>query len=464
MGGIKMNYLRKKPLEATERPSNLKRELKTMDLILLGLGAIVGTGIFVITGTAAALTAGPALILSFIIAAFSCILSALCYAEFASRIPVSGGAYSYAYTVFGELIGWLIGWLMICEYLLANASVASGWSGYMNGFLDGLGLGLPVALRSSYNAETGAYVDLIAILITFVVTYVVIQGAKKALRLNNIMVFIKFGLIALFIGVGVFYVKPENWTPFAPFGLNGVVSGAAVVFFAFLGFDAVSTAAEETKNPRRDVPRGIIGSLGIATILYIIVTLVLTGIVPYAQLDIKDPVAFAIRFIGQDFIAGIISVGAILTLLTVLISMTYGLGRLIYAIGRDGLLPKKLSQVDPKTKSPKFATQVVGLLSAVLAGVVPLNKLAELTNIVTLLIFVIIAIGIIKLRKDFGEPKEGEFKVPFVPIFPIVSVIVCVYLMLQLSLSVWIAFLIWLTVGVVIYFIYGYKHSELNQK
>ena len=321
---------------------------------------------------------------------------------------------------------------------------ASGWSGYMNGFLDGLGLGLPVALRSSYNVETGAYVDLIAVLITFVVTYVVVQGAKKALRLNNIMVFIKFGLIALFIGVGVFYVKPENWTPFAPFGLNGVVSGAAVVFFALVGFDAVSTAAEETKNPRRDVPRGIIGSLGIATILYIIVTLVLTGIVPYAQLDIKDPVAFAIRFIGQDFIAGIISVGAILTLLTVLISMTYGLGRLIYAIGRDGLLPKKLSQVDPKTKSPKNATQVVGVVSAVLAGVVPLNKLAELTNIVTLLIFVIIAIGIIKLRKDFGEPKEGEFKVPFVPIFPIVSVIVCVYLMLQLSLSVWIAFLIWL--------------------
>lgn len=437
-----MNYFRKKPLETSEKPSNLKRELKTMDLILLGLGAIVGTGIFVITGTAAAVTAGPALILSFVIAAFSCILSALCYAEFASRIPVSGGAYSYAYTVFGELLGWLVGWLMICEYLLANASVASGWSGYMNGFLDGIGLGLPIALRSSYNAEAGTYIDLIAILITFVVTYIVIQGAKKALRLNNIMVIVKFALIALFMVVGVFYVKPENWTPFAPFGLKGVASGAAVVFFAFLGFDAVSTAAEETKNPRRDVPRGIIGSLGIATVLYIAVTLVLTGIVPYAQLNVKDPVAFAIRFIGQDFIAGIISVGAIVTLLTVLISMTYGLGRLIYAIGRDGLLPKKLSQVDTKTKGPKFATQIVGVVSAVLAGIVPLNKLAELTNIVTLMIFVIIALGIIKLRKDFGEPTEGEFKVPFVPIFPIVSIVVCLYLMIQLSLSVWIAFVI----------------------
>lgn len=458
-----MNYFRKKPLETSEKPSNLKRELKTMDLILLGLGAIVGTGIFVITGTAAAVTAGPALILSFVIAAFSCILSALCYAEFASRIPVSGGAYSYAYTVFGELLGWLVGWLMICEYLLANASVASGWSGYMNGFLDGIGLGLPIALRSSYNAEAGTYIDLIAILITFVVTYIVIQGAKKALRLNNIMVIVKFALIALFMVVGVFYVKPENWTPFAPFGLKGVASGAAVVFFAFLGFDAVSTAAEETKNPRRDVPRGIIGSLGIATVLYIVVTLVLTGIVPYAQLNVKDPVAFAIRFIGQDFIAGIISVGAIVTLLTVLISMTYGLGRLIYAIGRDGLLPKKLSQVDIKTKGPKFATQIVGVVSAVLAGIVPLNKLAELTNIVTLMIFVIIALGIIKLRKDFGEPTEGEFKVPFVPIFPIVSIVVCLYLMIQLSLSVWIAFVIWLVLGILVYLSYGYKNSELNK-
>lgn len=458
-----MDYFRKKPLETIGKPSKLKRELKTMDLILLGLGAIVGTGIFVITGTAAALTAGPALILSFIIAAFSCVLSALCYAEFASRIPVSGGAYSYAYTVFGELLGWLVGWLMICEYLLANASVASGWSGYMNGFLDGIGFGLPIALRSSYNAEAGTYVDLIAIVITFVVTYIVIQGAKKALRLNNIMVIVKFALIALFVVVGVFYVKPENWTPFAPFGLKGVASGAAVVFFAFLGFDAVSTAAEETKNPRRDVPRGIIGSLGIATVLYIAVTLVLTGIVPYAQLNVKDPVAFAIRFIGQDFIAGIISVGAIVTLLTVLISMTYGLGRLIYAIGRDGLLPKKLSQVDIKTKGPKFATQIVGVVSAVLAGIVPLNKLAELTNIVTLMIFVIIALGIIKLRKDFGEPTEGEFKVPFVPIFPIVSIVVCLYLMIQLSLSVWIAFVIWLVLGILVYLSYGYKNSELNK-
>ncbi|QQP69689.1 amino acid permease [Carnobacterium sp. CS13] len=458
-----MNYFRKKPMPLIgEKTSELKKDLKTMDLILLGLGAIVGTGIFVITGTAAANTAGPALIVSFVIAAFSCVLSALCYAEFASRVPVAGGAYSYVYTIFGELAGWLVGWLMICQYLLANASVASGWSGYVNGFLDGIGLGLPMALRASYNAATGSYIDLIAVLVTLGVSYLVVQGAKKALRLNNLMVIVKFSLIALFVIVGVFYVKPENWTPFAPFGMKGVVSGAAFVFFAFLGFDSVSTAAEETKNPQRDVPRGIIGSLGIATLLYIGVTLVLTGLVPFAQLNVKDPVAFAMRFIGQDVIAGMISVGAILTLLTVLISMTYGLARLIYAISRDGLLPEKLSEVDEKSHSPKNATATAGVISAVLAGFVPLERLAELTNIVTLMVFIIIAAGIIQLRKEFGQPGEKEFKVPLVPFLPVLSIAVCLYLMIQLSLSVWLAFGAWLIVGFVFYVAYGHNHSKLN--
>lgn len=357
-----MDYMRKKPLDPTaHHSSKLKKELKTMDLILLGLGAMVGTGIFVITGTAAAKYAGPSLIISFAIAAFSCVLSALCYAEFASRVPIAGGAYSYAYTIFGELIGWITGWLVVCEYLLANASVASGWSGYVHGFLDGLGIPFPNALRASYNAENGTYVDVIAICITFIVMFVVMQGAKKALRLNNIMVIIKFALVILFLVVGVFYVKPDNWTPFAPFGMAGITAGAAIVFFAFLGFDAVSMAAEEVENPQRDIPRGIIGSLAIATILYIGVTLVLTGMVPFSNLNVKDPVAFAMRFIDQNFVAGLISVGAILTLLTVLISMMYGLTRMIYAIGRDGLLPKGLSKVDSKTKTPKNATLVIGI-------------------------------------------------------------------------------------------------------
>lgn len=458
-----MDLFRKKPMNtALHEKITLKKELKTFDLILLGLGAIVGTGIFVITGTAAATTAGPALIVSFVIAAFSCALSAMCYAEFASRVPVGGGAYSYIYTIFGELFGWLVGWLLICEYLLANASVASGWSGYVHGFLDGMGLHFPQALRASYDPANGTYVDVIAIAITLVVTYIVVQGAKKALRLNNLMVIIKFSLIALFIVVGIFYVKPVNWTPFAPFGLKGITSGAAIVFFAFLGFDAVSTAAEEVKNPQKDVPRGIIGSLGIATVLYIGVTLILTGLVPFAHLDVKDPVAFAMRFIGHDMIAGMISVGAILTLLTVLISMTYGLARLVYTISRDGLLPITLSEVNEKTKTPHKATVVVGIISAILAGIIPLNQLAALTNIVTLLVFVIIAAGILQLRKDHGKPKSGEFKVPWVPFFPVVSIIVCLYLMFQLSLTVWIMFAVWLVLGLVVYSFYGYRHSRLN--
>ena len=458
-----MDLFRKKPMNTTlHEKIALKKELKTFDLILLGLGAIVGTGIFVITGTAAATTAGPALIVSFVIAAFSCALSAMCYAEFASRVPVGGGAYSYIYTIFGELLGWLVGWLLICEYLLANASVASGWSGYVHGFLDGIGLHFPQALRASYDPVNGTYVDVIAIAITLIVTYIVVQGAKKALRLNNLMVIIKFSLIALFIVVGIFYVKPVNWTPFAPFGLKGITSGAAIVFFAFLGFDAVSTAAEEVKNPQKDVPRGIIGSLGIATVLYIGVTLILTGLVPFAHLDVKDPVAFAMRFIGHDMIAGMISVGAILTLLTVLISMTYGLARLVYTISRDGLLPITLSEVNEKTKTPHKATVVVGIISAILAGIIPLNQLAALTNIVTLLVFVIIAAGILQLRKDLGKPKPGEFKVPWVPFFPVVSIIVCLYLMFQLSLTVWIMFVVWLILGLLVYSFYGYQHSRLN--
>ncbi|MCA9765016.1 MAG: amino acid permease [Carnobacterium sp.] len=460
-----MNLFRKKPLNtASLVKSLLRKELKTVDLILLGLGAIVGTGIFVITGTAAANTAGPALIISFVIAAFSCILSALCYAEFASRVPIGGGAYGYIYTIFGELFGWLVGWLLICEYLLANASVASGWSGYIHGFLEGIGVYFPRALKASYNQANGTYIDVIAIVITLLVAYLVTQGAKKALRLNNIMVIIKFSLIALFILIGMFYVKPANWTPFMPFGLKGVTSGAAIVFFAFLGFDAVSTAAEEVKNPQRDIPRGIIGSLGIATVLYIGVTLVLTGLVPYTQLNVKDPVAFAMRFIGHNFIAGMISVGAILTLLTVLISMTYGLTRLIYVISRDGLLPIGLSHVNEKTKTPYNATLIVGLLSATLAGIVPLDQLAAVTNIVTLMVFVIIAAGILKLRKEYGQPKSGEFKVPWVPFFPILSIVVCVYLMFQLSLSVWMMFIIWVALGLAIYFLYGNKHSQLNKQ
>lgn len=435
--------------------NQLKRVLGAPDLVMLGLGAIVGTGIFVIPGTAAATTAGPALIFSFVIAAIACVLSALCYAEFASRVPKAGGAYSYAESVFGETVGFFVAWLLLAQYLLANASVASGWSGYVNGFLDGIGLGLPIALRASYNPEAGTVVDVIAVLITFAVTALVLQGAKRALAWNSRMVLVKFLVIGLFIAVGFFFIEPTNWTPLAPFGTEGVFAGSAIVFFAFLGFDSVGTAAEETHDPQKNLPKGILGSLGIATILYVIVTLVLTGMVPFGELDVRDPVSFAMRYAGLDWVGGLISTGAILTLLTVLISMLFSFARFLYVISRNGLLPKKLSEVHPVKQTPVNATLLAGGGAAFLAGTVPLTQLAELANIVTLLIFFIIAAGIIKLRRDNGKPASNEFRVPLVPFIPILSMGVCLYLMSELSASVWGLFLGWLLLGGLAYVVYG---------
>lgn len=457
-----MEIFRKKEIKA-HQSSEMKRELKTKDLIFLGIGAIIGTGIFVVTGEAAKSYAGPALTLSFLLAAFVVILCGLCFAEFASRVPVIGGPYAYMYVIFGELVAWMTGWFLICEFMLAVSSVASGWSGYVQGFLNGLGIHLPTALTGAYNPENGTYVDIIAVLVLIFVTYWVSLEAKTALRLNNMMVYVKFGIIALFVAVGIFFIKPGNWTPFMPMGFSGVVSGAGLVFFAFLGFDSVAMAAEEVKDPQKDVPKGIIGSIAIATVLYIIVTLILTGIVPFTELGVKDPVAFAMRYIGHGFIGSVISVGAILTLLTVTISMMYSLARLLYAISKDGLLPKGLSKIDKKRRTPKQATYAAGVVSMIFAGAFPLGILAELTNIVALSYLIFMAFGILKLRKDFGKPKKGEFKVPFVPILPLISIAACVVLMLSFQRTTWIVFIIAILLGLGIYFGYGYKHSGLNQ-
>jgi APA family basic amino acid/polyamine antiporter len=455
---------RKKQLsDVTGEPSGMKKDLKTVDLIMLGIGAIVGTGIFVVTGVAAEKNAGPALSLSFLVAAGAIVLAGLCYAEFASRIPAIGGPYAYMYVVFGEIVAWMTGWLVICEFFLAVSSVASGWSGYVHGFLNSLDIHLPTALSGAYNPANGTYIDLIAVLVLLAVTFWVSLEAKTALRLNNVMVFVKFGIIALFMVVGFFYVKPGNWQPFMPFGFSGVVSGAAVVFFAFLGFDAVSMTAEEVKNPQKDIPKGIIGSIIITTILYVIVTLILTGIVPFNKLGVKDPVAFAMRFVQQDGIAGIISVGAILTLLTVTISMMFSLARIIYAISKDGLLPKFMSKIDQKSGTPKNATYVAGVCSMIFAGFMPMEILAELTNIVTLMYLIVMALGIIRLRKTAGAPKPGEFKIPFVPFVPILLALVSIALMLQLQAATWKAFAVALFLGFLIYFIYGYRHSNIGK-
>ncbi|OLR27182.1 amino acid permease [Bacillus cereus] len=461
-----MNVFRKKSIltllaQSSTKKESLKKELGALDLTMLGIGAIIGTGIFVLTGVVAAEHAGPALILSFLLSGLACVFAALCYAEFASTVPVSGSAYTYSYTTFGELIAWILGWDLILEYGLASSAVASGWSGYFQGLLNGVGIILPTPLTSAYNPALGTYLDLPAICIIFLMTFLLTKGVKKSARFNTLMVTIKLLVISLFIGVGAFYVKPENWTPFMPFGFSGVTTGAATVFFAYIGFDAVSTAAEEVKNPQRNMPIGIIASLTICTILYIVVSLILTGIVPYNQLNVKNPVAFALQYIQQDWVAGFISVGAIAGITTVLLVMLYGQTRLFYAISRDGLLPKVLSTIHPKTKTPVHNSWITATMVAIFAGFIPLNELAELTNIGTLFAFIIVSIGIIILRKK--QPQlPRTFRVPLVPWIPILAVLFCGYLALQLPTITWIGFAIWLLIGIVVYVSYGYTNSKLH--
>ena len=462
-----MNLLRKKSIadlikETEQKDAALKKDLGAFDLSMLGIGAIIGTGIFVLTGVAAAEHAGPALILSFIISGLACVFAALCYAEFASTVPVSGSAYTYSYSTFGELIAWILGWDLILEYGLASSAVASGWSGYFQGLLAGFGIHFPKALTSAYDPANGTFVDVPAILIVLLITTLLTQGVKKSAKFNSIIVMVKLAVIVLFIAVGVWYVKPANWTPFMPFGFSGVATGAATVFFAYIGFDAVSTAAEEVRNPQRNMPIGIIASLLVSTILYIIVSGILTGIVPYQNLDVKNPVAFALNYIHQDWVAGLISIGAIAGITTVLLVMIYGQTRLFYAISRDGLLPKIFSKVDKKKQTPIVNSWITALLVSIFTGFVPLSKLAELTNIGTLFAFMTVSIGILYLRKTKDAPKTG-FRVPFVPWIPIISFLFSGYLALQLPALTWISFFTWLVIGLFVYFGYGRKHSTLNE-
>ncbi|WP_409304819.1 amino acid permease [Peribacillus sp. SCS-155] len=456
-----MDLFRKKHVGEISNHS-LNRVLGAWDLTMLGIGAIIGTGVFVLTGVAAAKYAGPALIISFIIAGLACVFAALCYSEFASMIPETGSAYTYSYVAFGELLAWILGWDLVLEYGLASSAVASGWSGYFQSLLSGFGIHLPTALTSAFNPAEGTYIDLPAVIIVLLITLLLSRGVRESARFNAIMVIIKVAVVLLFIVIGVWYVEPVNWQPFMPFGFSGVVTGAAVVVFAYFGFDAVSTAAEEVKNPQRNLPIGIISALAVCTILYIAVSLVLTGIVPFDMLNVKDPVAFALQFIGQDWAAGFISLGAIVGITTVLVVMMFGQTRLFYAISRDGLLPKGMSSVHPKTKVPLNSTWITGLLVALFAGFVPLDKLAELTSIGTLFAFATVSLGVAVLRKTQPELKRG-FRTPWVPVIPALAVIFCFYLMLQLSAFTWKGFVVWLAIGLVIYFVYGYKHSELNK-
>jgi APA family basic amino acid/polyamine antiporter len=463
-----MNLFRKKSIGsllayAEKKETSLKKALGAFDLTMLGVGAIIGTGIFVLTGVVAAQHSGPAIILSFILSGLACVFAALCYAELASAVPVSGSAYTYGYAVFGELIAWILGWDLILEYGLASSVVASGWSGYFQGLLTGFGIHIPTAISNAYNPAQGTYVDVMAIVIVLIITFILTRGVKESTRLNNVMVLLKIAVVLLFIIVGVRYVKPANWTPFMPFGFSGVVSGAATAFLAYIGFDAVSSAAEEVKNPQRNMPIGIITSLLICVTLYVSVSAILTGMVPYTKLDVKNPVAFALQYVHQDWIAGFISLGAIIGITTVLLVMMYGQTRLFFAISRDGLLPKGLSKVNPKTKTPTKSIWLTALMVSIFSGLVPINHLADLTNIGTLFAFIVVSMGVIVLRKTQPDLKRS-FKVPFSPVLPLLSILSCGYLIFSLSSLTWLGFAIWFVIGLVLYTSYGYKHSLLSNK
>ncbi|SOY54182.1 amino acid permease [Cupriavidus taiwanensis] len=461
-----MSLFRTKDIDAmlaVARDDGLKKVLGPVDLVLMGIGAIIGTGIFVLTGTGA-LTAGPALTVSFVIAALACGFAALCYAEFASAIPVSGSIYTYSYATLGEIVAWMIGWDLLLEYGLATSAVSVGWSGYFQSLMAGFGMKLPAALTAAPGSVPGVQtvLNLPACLIMLAITWVVSYGVRESARVNNLMVAVKIGVVLLFIAVGVWHVQPANWQPFAPFGFTGIFNAAALVFFAFIGFDAVTSAAEEVRNPRRDLPIGIIGSLAVCTVLYVVVAAIMTGIVPFAKFaGVDHPVSLALQFAGQNWVAGFVDLGAILGMTTVILVMTYGQTRVIFAMSRDGLLPERLSSVHPVHATPYFATWTVGLVFAAIAAFVPLNVLAELINIGTLAAFTLISVAVLVLRKTRPDLPRA-FRCPGVPVVPLLSIGFCLFLMAHLQALTWAAFLVWLVLGLVIYFAYARRNAVLH--
>jgi APA family basic amino acid/polyamine antiporter len=464
-----VGLFRKKSIAALmaekEKGQQLNRVLGPFDLTMLGIGGIIGTGIFVLTGVAAAKYSGPALMLSFILAGIACAFAALCYAEFASAVPVSGSVYTYSYATLGEIIAWVIGWDLILEYLLTSSTVSVGWSGYFQKLLAGFGLHLPPALTSAPgnpDVPEGIF-NLPAFLIILLITWMLSRGIKESTRVNNIMVAVKVAVVLLFIAVGAWYVEPANWSPFMPFGWQGVFSGAAFVFFAYIGFDAVATAAEEVRNPQKDMPIGILASLGICTVLYIVVSALMTGILPYNLLNDPAPISLVLQAVNQNWVAGFVSVGAIFGLTTVLLVMLYGQTRIFFAMSRDGLLPKMFSQVHAKYRTPYKSTWLIGLTAAALGGFVPLKELADLANIGTLAAFTLISIGVIVLR--YTHPNlPRTFKVPLFPVIPVLAAAFSIFLMVQLPGVTWKAFVIWLVIGLVVYFVYSRQKSTLHQK
>ncbi|NWG12980.1 MAG: amino acid permease [Acidobacteria bacterium] len=502
-----MYLFRKKPLdvliaEGTDEAHGLKKSLTTVDLIALGIGAIIGAGIFATLGAATSGSnglppAGPGVTVSIALTAVACGFCALCYAEFASLVPVAGSAYTYSYATLGELVAWIIGWDLILEYAVGNIAVAISWAAYFRQLLLGFGIEIPAWMATDYRstliaaraaAETGvssltpeanvAYqahlnhpevlgvpvvFNVLAVLIVAFITWLLVIGIKESARFNNVIVVLKIITLLFFIAVGAFYVKPEHWRPFFPGGIPGVWTGASLIFFAYIGFDAVSTAAEECKNPARDLPRGIIGSLIICTVLYIAAALVLTGMIPFRELTgVADPLANALSFVHQDWAAGLLAFGAVVAMTAVLLVFQLGQPRILMAMSRDGLLGRSFSRIHPRYRTPHVTTILTGIFVALFAAVANIDEIVQLTNIGTLFAFVLVCTGILVLR--YREPdRRRAFRVPLVPWTPLLGIAMCIVLMAGLPLLTWLRFFGWLAVGMAIYFLYGIRRSRLNR-
>jgi len=460
--------------------NELNRVLDARMLVLMGIGAIIGTGIFVLTGTAAANHAGPALVLSFVIAGIGCAFAGLCYAEFAAMIPVSGSAYSYSYATLGEGVAWFVGWNLILEYLFAAATIAVGWSGYVVSLMNQIGMHLPDALTNAPFAKgathwslvhTGALINLPAVLILCVMSALCYVGIQQSARFNAIVVAIKVTVIVLFIGFGAWYVQGANWEPFIPpntgpgrYGWSGVVTAAGIIFFAYIGFDAVSTAAQEARNPQRDMPIGILVSLAICTVLYIAVAAVLTGMVPYLELNTPAPVALALdRYPGLSWLSGWVKLGAIAGMTSTMLVMLLGQPRIFYAMSKDGLLPPVFAKVHPKFKTPSFSTLLTGAVAATVAGLFPVTILGELVSIGTLLAFIVVCIGVLVLRHTRPDLKR-PFRVKAPWLVCTAGALICAYMMISLPADTWVRLIVWTFFGLLVYVFYGRAHSVLGRR
>ena len=461
-GAIFLDIFRKKTLSEFSqeaRVSKLRRVMGPLDVVLVGIGIIVGTGIFVLTGVAAARYAGPALMLSFVIASITCAFVALAYSEMASMVPVSGGSYSYAYASVGEFMAWLVGWNMVLEYTVGASTVAGGWSAYVVGLLKSAGINLPIAWTAV--PADGGIINLPAVLITLFLSFLLIRGVHESVTVNKTLVLVKLLAIFIFLFLAAPSVDVANWEPFMPFGWAGVSAGAAVIFFAYLGFDAIATAAEETRNPQHDMPLGIIGALIVVTILYVAVTAVLTGNMPYQQLDNAEPVAFVLRELGFRIGSAVVGTGAIAGLTTVLLLMMYAQTRAFFSMSRDGLIPQSVCKIHPRFATPHRITIVVGLAVAAISGFTPINIVAEMCSIGTLFAFIVVVFGVLRLRKMYPDVKR-PFKCPAVHLICVLGILSCAYIMYNLSNMTWLRFAVWSVIGIGIYAFYGYKHSIEN--